>query len=46
MPRKSLQKTASAHIALCYVRLSWTKDETDANSPERQRANIQLVCDA
>lgn len=46
MPRKSLKKTASAHIALCYVRLSWTKDESDANSPERQRANIQIICDA
>src|SRR5829696_1108679 len=46
MPRNALKKTTAAHIALCYVRLSWTKDESDASSPERQRANIQLVCDA
>ena len=31
-------------IALCYVRLSYTKDETDTNSPDRQRANIQRIC--
>ncbi|MEO1164433.1 MAG: recombinase family protein [Chloroflexota bacterium] len=34
------------HIALCYVRQSKTRDATDMNSPERQRANIQAVCDA
>ncbi|MBE2267226.1 MAG: recombinase family protein [Anaerolinea sp.] len=44
MPRKSLKKSVNSHIALCYVRLSWTKDESDANSPERQRSNIELVC--
>jgi hypothetical protein len=32
-------------IALCYVRLSSTKDESDRQSPERQRANIQRICD-
>jgi DNA invertase Pin-like site-specific DNA recombinase len=32
-------------IALCYVRLSMTRDESDLNSPERQRANIQAECD-
>jgi DNA invertase Pin-like site-specific DNA recombinase len=31
--------------ALCYVRLSVTRDESDLNSPERQRANIQAECD-
>ncbi len=46
MSKKSFKKRLSSHIALCYVRLSWTKDESDANSPERQRANIQLVCQA
>lgn len=46
MSKKSFKKHLSPHIALCYVRLSWTKDESDANSPERQRANIQLVCQA
>ena len=32
-------------VALCYVRLSYTKDESDRQSPERQRANIQRICD-
>ncbi|WP_119072093.1 recombinase family protein [Aggregatilinea lenta] len=31
-------------IALCYVRQSYTRDESDTNSPERQQANIQAVC--
>ena len=34
---ESVQRTT----ALCYVRLSMTRDETDLNSPERQRYNIQ-----
>ncbi len=33
-------------IALCYIRKSWTRDETDQISPERQRSHIQAVCDA
>ncbi len=33
-------------VALCYVRKSWTRDETDQISPERQRSHIQAVCDA
>lgn len=28
-------------VALCYVRQSYTRDDDDKNSPERQRANIQ-----
>jgi DNA invertase Pin-like site-specific DNA recombinase len=32
-------------IALCYVRLSCTKNESDRQSPERQRANIQRICE-
>lgn len=32
-------------IALCYVRLSLSRDESDLNSPERQRANIQAECE-
>lgn len=32
-------------IALCYVRQSYTRDASDMNSPERQRANIQAACD-
>ncbi len=38
-------KPPQARVALCYVRQSYTRDENDLNSPERQRANIQLVCD-
>jgi len=34
------------NVALCYVRKSWTKDEKDSISPERQKAHIQAVCDA
>lgn len=41
MPRKpSVQR----NVALCYVRLSVTKDASDLTSPERQRANIEAVC--
>jgi DNA invertase Pin-like site-specific DNA recombinase len=32
-------------IALCYVRQSVTRDGDDNNSPERQRANIQAMCE-
>ena len=38
-------KHPQRNIALCYIRLSWTRDESDHNSPDRQRANIQLICD-
>ncbi len=31
-------------IALCYIRLSWTKNASDLISPERQRANIEIAC--
>src|SRR5262249_13512552 len=31
--------------ALCYVRLSWTRNKRDLTSPERQRAIIQAACD-
>lgn len=43
----STNQTASVEriTALCYVRLSLTRDESDLNSPERQRANIQAECD-
>ncbi|NJL55547.1 recombinase family protein [bacterium] len=34
-----------ATLALCYIRQSYTRDSEDTDSPERQRANIQLVCD-
>jgi DNA invertase Pin-like site-specific DNA recombinase len=32
-------------VALCYIRQSWTRDEKDITSPERQRANIERVCE-
>lgn len=35
----------SRTVALCYVRLSLSRDESDLNSPERQRANVQAECD-
>ncbi|QPC83657.1 recombinase family protein [Phototrophicus methaneseepsis] len=40
------QSSVERNVALCYVRQSVTKDENDTNSPERQKANIQAVCDA
>lgn len=45
MPSKSTVRTPLSPIALCYVRQSFTRDTSDTNSPERQRANIQTVCD-
>lgn len=33
------------NIALCYIRQSVTRESDDNFSPERQRANIQAVCD-
>lgn len=35
---------AQRTVALCYVRQSWTRDGADKDSPERQRANIEIVC--
>lgn len=32
-------------VALCYIRLSQTKNESDLKSPERQKANLQAACD-
>lgn len=46
MPAISKKSPAiQRNIALCYVRQSHTRDEFDTNSPDRQRANIQAVCD-
>lgn len=45
MPRKQSSSDSTRRIALCYVRQSVVKDATDQLSPERQRANIQAVCD-
>jgi DNA invertase Pin-like site-specific DNA recombinase len=45
MNRKKQASSAVRNIALCYVRLSNHRNENDNDSPERQRANIQLECD-
>ncbi len=45
MPNPKRQFTVPRTVALCYIRQSYTRDESDMNSPERQRANIQTVCD-
>ncbi|MCL4237625.1 MAG: recombinase family protein [Anaerolineae bacterium] len=42
--KKKRSDSAPAQVALCYVRQSFTRDETDKDSPERQRANIERVC--
>ncbi|WP_119072011.1 recombinase family protein [Aggregatilinea lenta] len=41
MPGKRAPKPSDRNIALCYVRQSYTRDEDDRNSPERQRSNIE-----
>ncbi len=44
MTRNTKPLQEERHIALCYVRQSYTRNETDMNSPERQRANIETYC--
>lgn len=44
MPRKQAP-IVIRETALCYVRKSWTRDEKDTISPERQRSHIQAICD-
>jgi DNA invertase Pin-like site-specific DNA recombinase len=46
MSAKKLSNPIQRTVALCYVRKSWMRDETDQISPERQRSNIQAVCEA
>ncbi len=43
MPRKQ-QSHVERNIALCYVRQSFTRNENDMNSPQRQKANIEEYC--
>ncbi len=45
MPRKNPAPSIPRTVALCYIRQSFTRDSSDMNSPERQRANCQAVCD-
>ena len=42
--KKAFSSAKASNIALCYVRQSFTRDEDDKDSPERQRANIERVC--
>lgn len=35
---------SESKIALCYIRLSYTSDDDDTNSPARQRHNIERFC--
>lgn len=44
-PRKNQSTPVTRDVALCYVRLSYTRDDHDMDSPERQRANIQVACE-
>ena len=46
MSLKKKLKRDNRNIALCYVRQSWTRNPDDMDSPERQRSNIQAICDA
>ncbi|MBX3086374.1 MAG: recombinase family protein, partial [Anaerolineae bacterium] len=43
--RSTTRSTTQKTTALCYIRQSFTRDGSDMNSPERQRANIQVICD-
>lgn len=45
MFRKKQSVVIPRNVALCYIRQSFTRDASDMNSPERQRANIQAICD-
>lgn len=42
---KNNKSSIQGKVALCYIRLSVTKDASDLTSPERQRANLQAACD-
>lgn len=39
------KKAKQANVALCYIRQSYTRDGDDKNSPERQKANIERICE-
>jgi len=43
--RTALDRTTRRHVALCYVRQSFTRNPEDMDSPERQRANIAAICE-
>lgn len=41
--KKHNNQSDVATVALCYVRQSFTRDDDDRNSPERQRANVEAI---
>lgn len=40
----SKQTLIDRKVALCYIRLSVTKEASDLTSPQRQRAHIEAAC--
>src|SRR5690606_16900932 len=45
MVAKKRSPKVQRNVALCYIRKSWTRDESDQISPERQRSHIQAICE-
>jgi DNA invertase Pin-like site-specific DNA recombinase len=43
--KKGIRWAQGCKVALCYVRQSFTRNDDDMNSPERQRANIKATCE-
>lgn len=43
--KKSFVPPSARTVALCYIRQSYTRNPDDMDSPERQKANIQALCD-
>lgn len=41
--QKNPTNAPTKKVALCYIRQSYTRDDDDTNSPDRQRANIQRI---
>jgi DNA invertase Pin-like site-specific DNA recombinase len=43
-PKFTPIQNARRKVAICYVRLSYSRVKDDSNSPERQKANIETIC--
>ena len=43
-PMTDTHLAETRHLALCYVRQSYTRDEADRNSADRQQANALALC--
>ena len=41
----SRRKPVERGVALCYIRQSYTRNDNDMSSPDRQRANITAYCE-